>query len=75
MNERDLYLDEEHDDEPATPPSEVPTEVPEADAMEQAAPLNRSDQGETDRVDDRPEADALDQDRIEDPAPDEEERR
>jgi hypothetical protein len=64
MSEQDLFNE---DDEPVEdrPPAELPTDAPEADAVEQSRPLaERHEPIET--VGERPEADALEQDRIED---------
>jgi hypothetical protein len=65
------HMDERRDeDEPvehaSEPLGDVPADVPEADAVEQASPLVPDETRGTDRIDERPEADALDQDRVPD---------
>jgi len=60
MSDRELYADDEETAEPTTPES-LPAEVPEADAIEQAAPLDGSGDHEPETVGDRPEADAIEQ--------------
>jgi hypothetical protein len=75
MSEHDLFpQDEQEEAEESDLPAEVPGEVPEADAAEQTRPLAGSGHSGTDEVGDRPEADALDQDRIEDPDEDDDRR-
>jgi hypothetical protein len=70
MEEKELYPTDEQGNAPL---ADVPDEVPEADAVEQAQPVVDDDDG-TDRIDERPEADALDQDRHVDPQGDDERR-
>jgi hypothetical protein len=61
MGEREPYPpDEDENTEPPVPES-VPAEVPEADAIEQAAPLAGPVDDEPATVGDRPEADAIEQ--------------
>jgi hypothetical protein len=71
MDEDELYPADDQGNAPAT---DVPPEVPEADAVEQAQPVVKDDEDGTDRIDERPEADALDQDRLVDPQDDDERR-
>ncbi len=67
MSDQDLFPEEEAEEERPSEelPDELPDEVPEADAAEQARPLKDAGASRTDRVGDKPEADALEQDRIE----------
>jgi len=62
VSEREPYPadDEAETTEPAVPES-LPADVPEADAIEQAAPLDRVGGDEPATVGDAPEADALEQ--------------
>jgi hypothetical protein len=71
MDENELYPT---DDEGNAPATDVPDDVPEADAVEQAQPVAEDDDDGTDRIGERPEADALDQDRRVDPPEDDERR-
>jgi hypothetical protein len=77
MSERDPDLSPTpREDEPVEPvmPSSIPPDVPEADAIEQAAPLRARDDREPDTIGDAPEADAIEQ--LTDVAdPDEDDRR
>jgi hypothetical protein len=73
MSDEDLYNDQDRADIEDTM-TELPADVPEADAVEQSLPVAPSDETATEEVADRPEADALEQDRIEGEAPDEEPR-
>jgi hypothetical protein len=73
MSDEDLYNDQDRaDKEDRT--TELPADVPEADAVEQSLPVAPNDETATKEVADRPEADALEQNRIEGEAPDEEPR-
>jgi hypothetical protein len=55
-------IDEPEDQSTAIPDTEVPPDVPEADAIEQATPTGPSEPDETPpSVGDAPEADALEQ--------------
>ena len=76
MSEQDLFPDDApEEDQPSDElPDELPDDVPEADAAEQTRPLAETGATRTDHVGDRPEADALEQDRIEGPE-DEHDRR
>ena len=62
MTEREAYdpADESEAPAPAVPDS-VPAEVPEADAIEQAAPVTARRADEPETIGDAPEADALEQ--------------
>jgi hypothetical protein len=61
MSEREPYpADEAETTEPVVPGS-VPADVPEADAIEQAAPVDGHAEEEPSTVGDRPEADAIEQ--------------
>ena len=62
MSEREAH-DPADESEPPAPavPEELPAEVPEADAIEQAAPLSGGREDVPDAVGDAPEADALEQ--------------
>ena len=62
MTEREAYDPADESETPAPPvPDDVPAEVPEADAIEQAAPLGGAPSEPPDAVGDAPEADALEQ--------------
>jgi hypothetical protein len=77
MSDQDLFPDEEgsEQEKPSEElPDELPDEVPEADAAEQTRPLTDAGSTRTDRVGDRPEADALEQDRVEGPEDDDDRR-
>ena len=64
MSDQELFNEDDEPIEERTP-EELPSEVPEADAVEQARPLAEG-ADEIEEVGDRPEADALEQDRVED---------
>ena len=66
MSDEDLFKEEEEEPIEESPPAELPTEVPEADAFEQTRPLAEGSSDLPDSVGDRPEADALEQERLED---------
>lgn len=62
MSEREPFPDEDAEGAEPAGPSSVPADVPEADAIEQSAPVGGGDgQEEPATVGDRPEADALEQ--------------
>ena len=73
MSEREPYPAEEAEHTDPVVPDSVPAEVPEADAIEQAAPVGGTTEDEPTRVGDAPEADALEQ-RTEVTEPDDEYR-
>ena len=60
MSEREPFPEDEAETTD-TGPGSVPAEVPEADAIEQAAPVAGAGSDEPDTVGDAPEADALEQ--------------
>jgi hypothetical protein len=60
MTRRELAPEEDEHVEPVMPES-IPPDVPEADAVEQAAPVRGRDRPEPDTVGDGPEADTIDQ--------------
>ena len=60
MSEREPSSEEDEHVEPVMPES-IPPDVPEADAVEQAAPVRGGDAPEPTTVGDSPEADAIDQ--------------
>jgi hypothetical protein len=65
MTEREPFPEDDESDElvpePESVPDELPADVPEADAIEQAAPARGSIASEPELVGDAPEADALEQ--------------
>jgi hypothetical protein len=66
MSDHDLFPEEPDEEQPAAElPESVPDDVPEADATEQTRPVGSDDATGPHEVGDRPEADALDQERIE----------
>ncbi|MDP9184078.1 MAG: hypothetical protein M3O29_00225 [Actinomycetota bacterium] len=73
MSDEDLYNNQDPANVDDTM-TELPADVPEADAAEQSRPAAPSDETATEEVADRPEADALEQDRIEGEPPEEEHR-
>ena len=78
MTEREPFPDGDENDEPVVQgpgsvPESLPADVPEADAIEQAAPARGSIASEPDTVGDAPEADAIEQ-RTEVAEPDDEYR-
>jgi hypothetical protein len=77
MNEREPFPENAENDElvlePASVLDELPADVPEADAIEQAAPARGSVATEPDSIGDAPEADAIEQ-RTEVTEPDDEYR-
>ena len=64
MSERELFPDEDPEDSVSSAtPAELPADVPEADAVGQAMPVVDDGNDLPTEVSDRPEADALDQER------------
>jgi hypothetical protein len=62
MTEREAYDPADYSEPSAPPlPESVPPEVPEADAIEQAAPLTDERTDEPETIGDAPEADAIEQ--------------
>jgi hypothetical protein len=66
MNEREPFPEEAENDEPVASgsesvPDELPADVPEADAIEQAAPAAGGITRGPDTIGDAPEADAIEQ--------------
>jgi hypothetical protein len=77
MTEREPFPEDDENDElvpePGSVPDELPADVPEADAIEQAAPARGGVANEPETVGDAPEADAIEQ-RTEVAEPDDEYR-